>query len=142
MQITRQSDYAIRTVLELSRVSLGRLVNTRVISVKHDIPEDFLKKTIQLLAHAGLVTTQRGSQGGVRLTVPGDKITIFDVIVAVEGPIALNICLADDGSCPNIPTCQAHRILRRAQVSLVEELKKETFADMIEMEKKFPQKSY
>lgn len=136
MQITRQSDYAIRTVLELSRVPFGRLVNTRDISTKHDIPEDFLKKTIQLLAHAGLVTTQRGSQGGVRLNVPSDKITIFDVIVAVEGPIALNICLADDGLCPNIPNCQARRILKRAQVSLVEELKKETFADMIEMERK------
>lgn len=142
MQITRQSDYAIRTVLELSKVPFGQLLNTRVISMKLDIPEDFLKKTVQLLAHAGLVATQRGSQGGVRLAIPSDKITILNVITAIEGQIALNDCLADAGSCPNMPTCQAHRILKRAQSSLVEELKKETFADMVEMEKKFPRKSY
>ena len=105
--------------------------------MKLDIPEDFLKKTVRLLAHAGLVATQRGSKGGVRLAVPSAKITILDVITAIEGQIALNDCLADAGSCPNMPTCQAHRILKRAQSTLVEELKKETFADMVEMEKNF-----
>ncbi len=79
MQITRQSDYAIRTVLELSKVPFGQLLNTRAISMKLNIPEDFLKKTVRLLAHAGLVATQRGSRGGVRLAVSSDKITILDV---------------------------------------------------------------
>ena len=62
MQITRQTEYAIRTLIELSKAPLGTMLHTKDISQKQEIPEGFLTKTIQCFAHAGLVTTA-GSQG-------------------------------------------------------------------------------
>ncbi len=41
MQITRQSEYAIRTMLELARAPEGELLSTRFISEQQDVPEDF-----------------------------------------------------------------------------------------------------
>lgn len=133
MQITRQSEYAIRTMLELARATEGELLSTRFISEQQDIPEDFLKKTIKLLALADLVSTQRGTGGGVRLAKPAGQITMFDIVTAIEGPISLNVCLSPSYSCPNQPTCPSSRVLRRAQEALVSELKKESLADMLQL---------
>jgi Rrf2 family protein len=109
MQITRQSEYAIRTMLELARAPEGELLSTRFISEQQDIPEDFLKKTIKLLALADLVSTQRGTGGGVRLAKPAEQITMFDIITAIEGPISLNVCLSPAYNCPNQPTCPSNQ---------------------------------
>lgn len=130
MQITRQSEYAIRTLIELAKVPLGTMLQTRDISQKQDIPEVFLTKTIQLLARAGLVTTQRGSHGGVYLAVSPDKITIADVLTVTEGKLGLNVCLMKSGHCSNVAFCPVHRVLKRAQDAMLAELKKETFADL------------
>ena len=131
MQITRQTEYAIRTLIELASAQEDELLTTRSIAQRHDIPEVFLFKTIQLLARAGFVVTQRGMQGGIRLARSADKITIADIVTVVEGPMALNVCLVPSHECPRKPTCEVHRILARAQKALVDELSKETLADIV-----------
>jgi len=131
MQITRQSEYAIRTMLELAQAAPGELFSAKYISEKQDIPEDFLKKTVKLLAMADLVITQRGTNGGVRLARSAGQITLADIIAAVEGPITLNQCLSPGYDCPNQPTCPVSRNLARAQQALLDELRRETLADML-----------
>lgn len=131
MQITRQTEYAVRTVMELAKLEKDKLLSTKIISQRQDIPEVFLKKTIQLLANAGLIITQRGTQGGVRLAVDSSGITIADVMTAVEGPVAINVCLREAYACPNKSGCGVRRILQRAQDALVTELSRESIADLV-----------
>lgn len=135
MQITRQTEYAVHTLLELARLSFGEILPAKVISERQEIPEDFLKKTIQLLARAGLVHTQRGVRGGVRLARPSSEIRLGDVITAIEGPLAINVCLANGNECPNKGTCHIHRILTGAQQALVTELNSKTFAEIVALER-------
>ncbi|MDD3853070.1 MAG: Rrf2 family transcriptional regulator [Syntrophomonadaceae bacterium] len=135
MQITRQTEYAVRTLLELAAAPVGETVSTRLISERQGIPDEFLKKTIQLLVPAHLVTTHRGTGGGVRLAKPATDITLLDIITAIEGTLALNVCLAPDYHCPNKPNCSLSRILGKAQEALLEELQRETLADMINSQK-------
>lgn len=131
MQITRQSEYAIRTMLELAREPQGEYVSTRVISEKQDIPEDFLKKTLKLLVLAGLVTTQRGAGGGITLARHPGEITLADIITAVEGNIALNVCLVPGYKCPNQPGCPVSHSLARAQQAMLAELHKESLENLL-----------
>ena len=131
MQITRQTEYAIKTLLELGHVPYGNLISSKVISQRHGISEEFLHKTIQILSRAGLVVTQRGVQGGVRLARPLEEITIADVIEAMEGPIALNVCLSPGFQCENKTTCQVHRIMANAQQAMLRELNKNSLADLV-----------
>lgn len=131
MQITRQSEYAIRTIIELANAAKGELVTTKTISQRQEIPEVFLKKTIQLLTNAGLITTQRGTQGGVRLAVPATEITIADIITAVEGKLAINVCLSTVYECPNKSVCRVREILGRAQDAMLAELSRENIADLV-----------
>jgi len=131
MQITRQSEYAIKTMLELARAPAGELLSTRYISELQEIPEDFLKKTIKLLVLSKLVATQRGVNGGVRLNKPPEEISLLDIITAIEGPLALNVCLSPGYKCANQPYCPVSRVLHRAQKALAEELNKSTLASML-----------
>ncbi len=134
MQITRQSEYAVKTLMELARLPFGETLRTQEISERQNIPEVFLKKTIQLLARGGLLMTQRGAQGGIRLSIPADQITIANVIEAVEGALAINPCLSGNTHCPNESSCQIRRILHRAQEAMREELSKETLQDIVDQE--------
>ncbi|MGI6549846.1 MAG: RrF2 family transcriptional regulator [Syntrophomonadales bacterium] len=132
MQITRQTEYGIRTLIELAQLPEGQLIASKTISERQEIPETFLHKTLQLLSKAGLVITQRGVQGGVRLALPPDKITIKDILVAIEGPLAINVCMVPGYPCDKMGTCQVRRILARAQAALSAELSRETLADIID----------
>jgi len=132
MQITRQTEYAIRTILELAEAEQGnKLISAKVISMQQGIPEVFLKKTIPLLSRAGLVSTQRGTEGGVRLAIPAAQITVADIIQAVEGRLALNVCLNETYDCPNKSVCQVRFILQRTQTAMLAELSKESIADLL-----------
>jgi Rrf2 family protein len=131
MQITRQTEYAIKTLSELGKLPYGQLLSSKVISQRHEIPEEFLHKTIQILSKAGLVATQRGVQGGVRLNRPLKDITIADVMEAMEGPIALNVCLNPGFECRNKSTCEVHKILGSAQQAMLDELKRKSLADIV-----------
>ncbi|MFA7148921.1 MAG: Rrf2 family transcriptional regulator [Syntrophomonadaceae bacterium] len=137
MQITRQTEYAIRTMLELARAPRGEFLSTHFISEQQDIPEDFLKKTLKLLVLAGLISTQRGVKGGIALARPAGEITLVDIIEAVEGNIALNVCLAPGYNCPNQPGCPVSRSLARAQQAMLNELRKESLEDMLRSSKEF-----
>ncbi|HEX3011282.1 MAG TPA: Rrf2 family transcriptional regulator [Syntrophomonadaceae bacterium] len=131
MELTRQTEYAIKILLELAAQPSGEVLSSKIISERQDIPEEYLKKTVQLLAVNGLVITQRGTQGGVRLAKPADKITIADVVTAIEGPFAINPCLLPGYECKNSQTCVVRPVLIRAQNAMLLELGKNTLADLI-----------
>ena len=131
MQLTRQCEYAIRTMLELASHPYGEIISSKIISERQDIPEGFLKKTIQLLAVSGLVNTVRGIQGGVRLAKPAEDIKVSDVVEAIEGPIAINPCLASGYVCPNQPQCRISPVLARAQSAFIAELNRDSLADLV-----------
>lgn len=131
MQLTRQSEYALRTMLELASHPFGEIISSKTISERQDIPEDFLKKTIHLLAVNSLVNTVRGTQGGVRLAKSAAEIKVSDVVEAIEGPVAINPCLASGFVCPNQATCRISPVLARAQRAFIDELSKDSLADLV-----------
>ena len=58
------------------------------IAQAQSIPLKFLENILLELRHDGLVQSQRGAEGGYWLARPADKITLAEVIRAVEGPLA------------------------------------------------------
>ena len=87
MRISAKADYAVRAAVELAVAGEGPLKGER-ISQAQEIPLKFLENILGELKHAGLVRSQRGTDGGYWLAVPPDEITIADIIRAVEGPLA------------------------------------------------------
>ncbi|MDD2422368.1 MAG: Rrf2 family transcriptional regulator [Heliobacteriaceae bacterium] len=134
MQISKQSDYAIRTILELGR-NYPKIISAKEIASKQAIPQPFLNKTIQILHKSGLVETIRGAHGGVRLRMAPDQINLKDVIESVDGPISVNRCLVAPEICSNQSRCVAHGALYKARRDFIKELEVNTIADLLNYEK-------
>lgn len=110
MEFSRQADYAVRAVLELSHLPQGGLLHSSEIAKKQDIPDKYLPTIIRTLVRAGLIRTFRGSHGGVSLASPPEEITLRDVVEAVDGPMLLNRCQLQPGECRtgSEDTCKLH----------------------------------
>jgi len=88
VNISAKSDYAVRAMLELSAEGGTRPVTGEALANAQQIPVKFLENILVDLRRAGLVTSQRGAEGGYRLARPANRITVADVIRAVDGPLA------------------------------------------------------
>ena len=130
MQITRQADYAVRAVLHLARTGDQRTA-TSMIAEEQRIPPSFLAKIISQLSIAGLLHTSRGARGGVTLARDAKDIPLLEVIEAIDGPIQLNECVGDNGSCSFDDNCPLRPVWCDAQEELVGRLKGTNFADMM-----------
>src|ERR687888_749712 len=87
MRISAKADYAVRAAVELATRGNGPSKG-ELIADAQDIPLKFLENILGELKHAGLVRSQRGTEGGYWLARPPEEINIADVIRAVEGPLA------------------------------------------------------
>jgi Rrf2 family protein len=87
VRVSAKADYAVRAAVELAAAGNGP-VKGEVISSSQGIPLKFLENILGELRHAGLVRSQRGTEGGYWLARPAEEITLADVIRAVEGPLA------------------------------------------------------
>lgn len=93
MRITAKADYAVRAAAELAAVQLAHdgartPMKGEAIADTQDIPARFLETILSELRRAGIVGSQRGSDGGYWLAQPAAAVSVADVIRAVEGPLA------------------------------------------------------
>jgi len=88
VRISAKADYAVRAAVELAAAPDDRPVKAERVATAQGIPLNFLENILGELRHAGIVRSQRGAEGGFRLAKPADKITVADVMRAVEGPLA------------------------------------------------------
>lgn len=123
MSVTRATDYAARALIHLATLEVGAIVSHQAIAKTIQVPARFTGKILQHLVAAGFVTSTRGKRGGFCLTPHGRGATLFDVLVAIEGPVALNDCVSPDTPCARAPFCSAHAVWRQAQGRVVEALK-------------------
>ena len=88
MRVSAKADYAIRASAELAALEGGGVMRAERIAEAQDIPIKFLETILLELKHAGIVRSQRGSEGGYALARPAAEISLADVIRAVDGPLA------------------------------------------------------
>ncbi len=132
MQITRETDYAIRCMLYIAASESGSAV-VGDISEAQSVPRTFAAKIMQKLQRAGLVKSKRGVKGGYFLTREPSEISLLDIIEAIEGPLSLNICVVDKNSCDRVSQCSVHPIWVELRDIFAESLKRYTLKDLINL---------
>lgn len=88
VNISAKSDYAVRALLALAADEGRGAVKGEAVATSQHIPHKFLENILSDLRRAGLVSSQRGTDGGYRLSRPPTSITLAEVIRAVDGPLA------------------------------------------------------
>ena len=130
MQVTREGDYGIRSVLYLSRQPFKKVSFVNEISEEYKIPRSFLAKILQKLVKAKLVRSYRGVKGGFSLARQARDITVLEVLEAIEGKLALNICISDKKKCSFSKHCPSHLLWLNVQAKVVDTLRKSNFEDL------------
>jgi Rrf2 family protein len=130
MQITRATDYAVRVTVHLASLPPGYNVPLGELAEATGVRDNFLSKILQRLVRYGLVSSHRGTGGGFRLNVTPESLTLLQVVEAIEGKIALNICLSEWQSCPRQTQCAVHPVWEKAQAALSQELASVTIAEL------------
>jgi len=131
MRLTRQSSYAIRTLIYCA-VNAPNLSHIADIAKAHSISELFLFKLIKPLVEGGLLQTVRGRKGGIRLGRPATDITLLDIIRLTEDSFAMAECFdaASDISCPLAGACDLNAALHEALGAFFDVLESYTIADL------------
>ena len=131
MELSTAGEYAIRGMLVLASrhgdgpVNLDEICRVRGLSKSRE----YMTKIFGVLAKADLVTAVRGRGGGYRLARPPKDISLLDVIEAVEGPLALNLCQHDPPQCRE-PGCPVRPVWDDLQAKVRAALAGKNFAQL------------
>jgi len=130
MQIPRRVDYGLRAVIYLSGQDPEKCCSITEIAKQQGVPRKFLEKIIQDLIRKGLIKSRRGSCGGYMLARSPDAISFYDVIEAIEGPVAVNACLDQHLGCDQLPRCTMVGVWSEVQRRVIEVFTSTKIADL------------
>jgi Rrf2 family transcriptional regulator, nitric oxide-sensitive transcriptional repressor len=129
MRLTVFTDFGLRALMRLAGEPT-RSFSTSEIAAEFGISRNHLTKVVRDLADGGFVATQRGAGGGFRLARPPQKITLGEVVRALEQRHALVECFREDGGdCVLKPRCRLKSRLAAAREAFMRELDLTTLAE-------------
>lgn len=135
MRLTQHTDYAFRVLMFAAarhlRDGAAALSSIHEIAEAYGISENHLMKVVHRLAQLGLLHTQRGRGGGLRLAADPATLRLGDVVRAVETDMALVECFGEGGSCPLSAGCGLADALDEARSAFLASLDRRTLADVV-----------
>lgn len=132
LKINRQTDYAVRVILALSKKPQGTRISTSEIGREMLIPPALLQRIVAELANGGFINTQAGRDGGISLAHLPETITLLQVVEHFEGELYLSDCVLKPGECPFERRCPVHCQWVRLKNLLRDEMNRITFLNLVE----------
>jgi Rrf2 family protein len=95
MKISRSAGYGLLAVGYVAQHRDKKIILSNTISKKYNIPLEYLLKIMQQLVRVGVLRSKRGPRGGFSLAKPPNKITMLEIVEAVEGPIVSDLMMTE-----------------------------------------------
>ncbi len=102
MRLSPAAELAIRGVVVLAERHGKGPITLKSICGGRDLPKQYLVKLFSLLAKADIITAVRGKRGGYMLSRDPDHISLLEIVEAIEGPLALNLCQHTPPRCNEV----------------------------------------
>lgn len=128
--LSQTIEYALRAMTHLAALPPEKTVSSETIAEKTLVPRNYLSKVMRDLVLAELVTSQRGPNGGFGLTRPPERITILDVINAVDPIKRITKCPL--GNPAHLRLCPLHRRMDDALAMVEKEFARTTLSELLE----------
>lgn len=137
MKISTKGEYGIRAMMELAQRYGEGYIQSGTIAKVRDIPENYLYQLLITLRKAGLIRSRRGPKGGHMLARPPERITLEEVVLALEGPLAPVTCVQDDAyvDCSFHSGCAVRQVWARITDATQTILRDTTFATLLNLER-------
>ncbi len=127
--ISQTVEYALRAAVHLASKSPAPQTTVEIAEATR-VPRAYLSKVLQSLGKAGLVHSQRGLGGGMTLTAPADRLTILEVVNAVEPIQRIRTCPLGL-SAHGVRLCPLHKRLDNALASVEKAFEETTLAEVL-----------
>ena len=110
MMVSSRGRYALRVMVELSKVTDGSYRPLKQIADQYQIPTKYMEAIISILVKAEFVEGLRGKKGGYRLTRPAESYTVWSILNLTEGSLVPVSCMENGAehcelahSCTTLP---------------------------------------
>jgi Rrf2 family protein len=126
MKFSTRTTYGLRAMINLAKYSKKGNVSLAEIAKQEGISLKYLEKLFSDLKKAKLVKSEMGASGGYKLAKNASRITVYDIIGALEGDITPFHCLSANGkiNCSSSCNCGATIVLVKVQEAMKKTLKK------------------
>lgn len=138
MTLNKSSRLGLYAVVMMAERPAG-LVSAAMVAEAFEVSEDHVAKVLQQLVRAGVVTGVRGVGGGYRLATDPRRLTMLDIVEALEGPLrpacyGCDLGAGGDGSaaCRQAASCAIRGVLEEIGQYAVTTLQSVTIATLAE----------
>jgi len=130
LRVSKLTDYATEVMAVLATAP-ARVHSAQELAERVRLELPTVSKLLKQLANAGLIESFRGANGGYRLARAPERISIADVVTAMEGPIGMTECSAQSGLCDHEAHCGVRVNWQRINQAIAGALASVTLADML-----------
>lgn len=137
MKISAVEEYGLRCLLQLARNSEKQLLSAEDIAEKEGLSVAYVEKILAQLRRVGLVSSVRGMYGGYQLTRSPDRITVGELVKAVDGDFFTDICQHFSGNqnaCVHSADCSVRPVWLMVARHVYRILDNLTLADLLREE--------
>jgi len=106
--LSQSCKYGIRAAIYLALKEKKGFISISEISTNLEIPFHFLTKTLQLLTQKKLLQSSKGPKGGVRLSISAERITLMEIVLAIDGAKLFEQCIIGLPGCGVLKPCPLH----------------------------------
>jgi FeS assembly SUF system regulator len=130
IRMTKQADYGFVLLSKLASEA-DRVANAPDLATETRLPLPMVSKILKLLARGGVVRSHRGVKGGYSLARPAEAISAAEIVRALEGPVALTVCVeGSPGECDLEPYCQVRGHWQQINVAIEGALDRISLAEL------------
>ncbi|MFC5599733.1 RrF2 family transcriptional regulator [Deinococcus cellulosilyticus] len=136
MKFSEGIEWAIHCVAVLAGLPEGATLSNAALAEYHGISESYLVKHLKVLARVGILDSVPGPRGGFRLERSADRITLYDIVEAIEGKEPMFQCEEIRGRFPGCPQqnfarpCEIHAAMLKAEMEWRKSLQGVTIRDI------------
>lgn len=134
MRLSTKGRYGLKAMFDLAMNYGDTPVSLTTIAARQGVSVNYLEQLISPLRKAGFVKSVRGAQGGYLLSVDPGELTVKEILVVLEGPLAPTDCVKDetDSSCDKADYCVTRLIYEKMKESIDQVVSSITLKDMLE----------
>lgn len=104
-RLNRKVEYALMALKVMASKQKGELTSAKEIVDQVGCPFDATARVLQVLAQKDILRSEHGARGGYSLNRDLGKISVFDLMESVTGPMEVAKCIHSEGGCELLETC-------------------------------------
>ena len=130
---SKACEYGIRAMIFIAqRSQAGERVGIKEIAARIESPEAFTAKILQSLSRENFLHSVKGPRGGFELALPAEKISLAQVVKAIDGERVFEGCGLGLRECSEIKPCPLHNEFAKVRDQLSKMLRQSTLAELAE----------